>query len=69
VRGVFTNFLETTANGSGNWIEPWNSATPQLLFDGLISAHFPADVFNIANYLPPDEWFPVMDSMFPPGLT
>ncbi|MDT5205898.1 MAG: hypothetical protein QOD34_2534 [Mycobacterium sp.] len=69
VPGVFTNFLETTANGSGDWIEPWNSPTPQLLFDGLISSHFPADVFNIANYLPPDEWFPVMDSMFPPGLT
>jgi hypothetical protein len=26
-------------------------------------------VFNMANYLPPDDWFSVITSMFPPGLT
>jgi hypothetical protein len=69
VPGLFTNFLETTPSGSGDWVEAWGSSTPQLLFDGLTSSHFPTEVFNIANYLPPDAWFPVMDSMFPPGLT
>jgi hypothetical protein len=47
-----------TANGSGDWIETWGSTTPKLLFDGLTSARFPSEVFNIANYLPPDDWFP-----------
>ncbi len=69
VPGQFTNFLETTPNGSGDWIEPWGSTTPHLFFDGLTGAQFPVEVFNIAHYLPPDEWFPVIDSMFPPGLT
>ena len=57
------------ANGSGDWIETWGSTTPKLVFDGLTSAQFPSEVFNIANYLPPDDWFPVITSMFPPGLT
>lgn len=69
VPGVFTNFLETTANGSGDWVETWGSTTPHLVFDGLPGAQFPAEAFNIANYLPPDDWFPVINSMFPPGLT
>jgi hypothetical protein len=69
VPGVFTNFLETTATGSGDWYEPWGSTTPNLLFDGLNSPSFPEGVFNIADYLPPDDWFPVITSMFPPGLT
>jgi hypothetical protein len=69
VPGVFTNFLETTATGSGDWIEPWGSRTPNMVFDGLTSPSFHEAVFNVAAYLPPDEWFPVIDSMFPPGLT
>jgi hypothetical protein len=69
VPGEYTNFLETTANGSGDWIETWGSTTPKLVFDGLTSAQFPTEVFNVANYLPPDDWFPVITSMFPPGLT
>jgi hypothetical protein len=35
----------------------------------LTSAQFPTEVFNVANYLPPDDWFAVITSMFPPGLT
>jgi hypothetical protein len=26
-------------------------------------------VFNLADYLPPDAWFPDIYSVFPPGLT
>jgi hypothetical protein len=35
----------------------------------MTSAQFPTEVFNVANYLPPDDCFPVITSMFPPGLT
>ena len=30
---------------------------------------FPSEVFNIADYLPPDAWFPDIYEMFPAGLT
>jgi len=53
----------------GDWIETWGSTTPKVLFDGLTGSQFPSELFNIANYLPPDDWFPVITSMFPPGLT
>ena len=67
--GRFTNFLEVTPTGSGDWLEPWGSTTPNLMWDALPASQFPSEVFNIANYLPPDLWFPVINSMFPPGLT
>ncbi len=67
--GRFTNFLEVTPTGSVDWIEPWGSSTPHLVFDSLVTSQFPAHAFDIANYLPPDAWFPDIYSMFPPGLT
>jgi len=60
IPGEFTNLLETTATGSGDWIETWGSTTPKLVFDELTSSQFPSEVFNIANYLPPDDWFAVI---------
>jgi hypothetical protein len=69
IPGKFTNFLYVTPTGSGDWIEPWGSTTPHLVWDALTTSQFPAEVFNVANYLPPDVWFPDISSMFPPGLT
>lgn len=69
IPGQLTNFLDCTSIGCGDWTEAWGSTTPQLLYDSLITAQFPTEVFNIANYLPPDAWFPDVYSMFPPGLT
>ena len=31
--------------------------------------HWRVATFPNANYLPPDDWFPIITSMFPPGLT
>jgi hypothetical protein len=67
--GKFTNYLEVTPTGLGDWVEAWDSSTPTLAWDSLVPSQFPSEVFNIANYLPPDDWFPVITSMFPPGLT
>jgi hypothetical protein len=67
--GKYTNFLDVTPNGSGDWVETWGSTTPHLVWDSLTTSQFPSEVFNLANYLPPDAWFPQIDSMFPPGLT
>jgi hypothetical protein len=64
VPGQYTNFLEVTPNGSGDWLETWGSTTPNLMWDSLTTSQFPAEVFNLANYLPPDAWFP---DMFSPG--
>lgn len=69
VPGEYTNFLEVTANGSGDWMQYAGSSTPSLLWDSLTTSQFPTEVFNLANYLPPDAWFPDIYSMFPPGLT
>lgn len=69
VPGEFTNFLDCTSIGCGDWTETWGSTTPQLLYDSLTTAQFPSEVFNFADYLPPDAWFPDIYSMFPPGLT
>jgi hypothetical protein len=69
VPGQYTNFLEVTPNGSGDWIETWGSSTPNLVWDSLVTSQFPSEVFNIADYLPPDAWFPDIYEMFPAGLT
>lgn len=69
VPGQYTNFLEVTPNGSGDWVETWGSTTPQLMWDSLTTSQFPGEVFNLAGYLPPDAWFPDIYDMFPPGLT
>jgi len=69
VPGQYTNFLEVTPAGSGDWVEAWGSSTPSLMWDALTNSQFPAEVFNIANYLPPDAWFPDINSMFPSSLT
>jgi hypothetical protein len=34
----------------------------------LTTSQFPSEVFNLADHLPPDDWFPVVNEMFPPGL-
>lgn len=56
--GVYTNFLDTTSTGSGDWIEFAGQSTPTLLWDTLNSSAFPAALFNPADVLPPDIWFP-----------
>jgi hypothetical protein len=68
VPGQYTNFLDVTSTGSGDWIQNAGSSTPTLLWDSLTTSSFPTEVFNPANYLPPDSWFPDITSMFPPGL-
>jgi hypothetical protein len=67
--GVFTNYLYSTPTDSGDWIEFGGSSTPNLVYDTLTNAAFPSEVFNLADYFPPDAWFPDFSSMFPPGLT
>jgi hypothetical protein len=69
VPGQYTNLLEVTPNGSGDWIETWGSTTPHLVWDSLTTSQFPSEVFNLADYLPPDAWFPDIYEMFPVGLT
>lgn len=69
VPGEYTNFLDVTSSGSGDWLESWDSTTPTLVYDSLTTSQFPSEVFNLADYLPPDDWFPVVTKMFPPGLT
>lgn len=66
--GQWTNYLYSTPTGSGDWIEYAGSSTPTLLYDTLTNAAFPTEAFNLADYLPPDAWFPDFYSMFPPGL-
>ena len=65
VPGEFTNFLDCTSLGCGDRTEAWGSTTPQLLYDSLTTAQFPSEVLNLADYLPPDAWFPDINSMFP----
>jgi len=67
--GLFTTFYEETPTGVADWIEPWGSTTPHLLFSSLSDSAFPEAAYNLASILPPDEWFPVMTEMFPAGLT
>jgi len=67
VPGEFTNFLDCTSIGCGDRTEAWGSTTPQLLYDSLTTAQFPSEVFNLADYLPPDAWFPDINGMFPPA--
>jgi hypothetical protein len=33
IPGQFTNLLEVTPTGAGDWIEPWGSSTPNLVWD------------------------------------
>lgn len=68
VPGDYTNFLDVTPAGSGDWIESAGSSTPTLVWDSLPTSQFPAEVFNPTDYLPPDAWLPDITSMFPPGL-
>ena len=69
VPGEYTNFLEAAPSGSEDWVETWGSSIPQLLWDSLTTSQFPSEVFNIADDLPPDAWFPDIYEMFPAGLT
>jgi hypothetical protein len=68
VPGEFTNYLYSTPTESGDWVEYAGSSTPTLLYDTLTNPSFPAEVFNVADYMPPDAWLPDFSSMFPPGL-
>ena len=67
--GEWTNYLYSTPTDSGDWIQFAGSASPTLIYDTLTNPAFPTEVFNVADYLPPDAWFPDFYSMFPPGLT
>ncbi|HME78793.1 MAG TPA: hypothetical protein VKI00_25020 [Mycobacterium sp.] len=67
--GEFTNYLYSTPTDSGDWIEYAGSSTPTLIYDTLTNSQFPSEIFNIANYFPPDDWLPDFYSMLPPGLT
>jgi hypothetical protein len=69
VPGEYTNFLDVTSSGSGDWLESWGPTTPTLVYDSLATSQFPSEAFNLADYLSPDDWFPVVTEMFPPGLT
>ena len=68
VPGAFTNYVEATPTDSADWIQYAGSSTPTLIYDTLPNPAFPAEVFNPADYLPPDAWLPDISSMFPPGL-
>ena len=67
--GQFTDYIYATPTESGNWIQDAGAAAPTLIYDTLTNPAFPTEIFNVADYLPPDEWFPDFFSMFPPGLT
>jgi hypothetical protein len=66
--GDFTNYLFSTPTDSGDWIQYAGSSTPTLIYDTLTNPSFPTEVFNLADYFPPDDWFPDFFSTFPPGL-
>jgi len=67
--GQWTNYLFNTATESGDWIQYAGSSSPTLIYDTLTNPSFPTEVFNLADYFPPDDWFPDFFSTFPPGLT
>lgn len=67
--GEWTNYLYSTPTDSGDWIQMAGSSTPTLIYDTLTNPAFPTEIFNVADYLPPDSWLPDFFSMFPPGLT
>jgi hypothetical protein len=67
--GKFTDYAYSAGGESGNWIQDAGATSPTLIYDTLTNPAFPAEIFNVADYLPPDAWFPDFYSMFPPGLT
>jgi hypothetical protein len=67
--GEFTDYIYSTPTDSGDWIQMAGASAPTLIYDTLTNPSFPTEVFNVADYLPPDAWFPDFFSMFPPGLT
>lgn len=67
--GQWTDYIYNTPTESGDWIQMAGSSAPTLIYDTLTNPAFPTEVFNVADYLPPDSWFPDFFSMFPPGLT
>lgn len=67
--GAFTDYIYSTPTDSGEWIQTAGSSAPHLIYDTLTNPAFPAEIFDMANYLPPDSWLPDFFSMFPPGLT
>ena len=68
VPGEFTNFLDCTSIGCGDWTESWGSTTPQLLYDSCATAQFPSEVFNLADYLRPTRGSRTSTAVSP-GLT
>lgn len=66
--GEWTNYLYNTATESEDWIQYAGSSSPTLIYDTLPNPAFPTEIFDVAGYFPPDEWFPDFLSMFPPGL-
>jgi hypothetical protein len=67
--GQWTNYLYSDGTDSGDWIQYAGSSTPTLIYDTLTNSQFPSEIFNLASYFPPDDWFPDFYSMLPPGLT
>jgi hypothetical protein len=67
--GQFTDYIYSTPTDSGDWIQFAGSSAPTLIYDTLTNPAFPTEIFNPADYLPPDAWLPDFFSMFPPGLT
>lgn len=67
--GQWTNYLYSNGTDSGDWIQYAGSSTPTVVYDTLTNSSFPTEIFNLADYFPPDAWFPDFNSMLPPGLT
>jgi hypothetical protein len=69
IPGDFTNYLEVTSTGSGDWIEFAGQSSRTLVWDSLNGSTFPATYFGdlVQNVLPPDSWFPDIYSMWPPS--
>jgi hypothetical protein len=66
--GHFLNVFESSATGSGDWVQLPGQAGYTLLWDSLSTPSMPdlADLSTIV--FPPDSWGPDLASAFPPEL-
>lgn len=66
--GHFTNLLESSTTGSGDWILLPGQTSYTMLWDSLSSPNMPALAEVFATAFPPDVWGPDLASAFPPEL-